>query len=947
MLRFRRLQTAIILFFVATPLSAFAQIYRPPLKWYQLHTLHFHVIYYQGEEASAKAAASILEDQYNNAKSLTGGSLHNFPVILNGYNDLANGFVSPYLFRMEVEIPEMKGKMMNPRTGGWFENVFPHELVHAMQFSVLPWPGISGFVRLFSPDAARSLQGNIVAGFDEGLAVYNESNVRPGVGGRGNYSMFTNYFGANLDGNHTWSMGQLLQISGQTRPYDRHYMGGYQYVHWLESHFGKKKVRDIIAFDSRWPFMGLGGSIWAETGTWPGKLYHRFETDKKKQEHQRIDSLKAVGIRQNSPLPIHYNGSYIRRPLWLNNHTLIFHASFYNAPSGFYTYNLKNNKLRRIAITNSVSDYQYDLNQDRNKLLFANYRGSGIYYNDYKTDLYELNLSTGHTTRLTTNKRVFSPVFKGSSIWALQTDQQSARWVYITGHGKTNSLLDVKPNTLVAIAPNPVDTSLTAVVANRNGVQGIWFISLGDRNYIEQYPPDIAFHDASIFDPSWSPDGTKLLFSCDRGGTMNVYSYNRKTKKIWQLTNSHYNAFEGSFSPDGSKIAYIRQLGEDRVPVVIKTDSLNRIAVGHNQDQKKIDQRLNSERLADHWKPKGDQWHTRRYHSGISWIKPRIIAPYLSDNSVLGYRLGAYLSSQDFLQRNYYLTEFSTSNGQLWYNAEYYYTGFYPGFILKAYHEPSNNVYLSSPGVNGFLYTFETQGYSLGIPLPIVLERNVRYSSLSFKPEIDYERLRPITANSAVGPWKNATAIDLNETLNWRLQQNIRDAQPNSGSILFSETKFDIHSTFPDLRSAFRAGLYQYLSPLSRFNQSLRLGLIYQTQSKIAVFSNSTLVSDGFRGYPLISVNNALSFQTRYTIPIITPDNGGLLIPVYMQQIYGTLFTDTITDLDQNNLLKASRTIYGIGIHFVTGLSNLRIDIGFGLAYEVTRNNLKGFAGTF
>ena len=947
MLRYIRLQTALMLILTALPLSVFAQIYRPPLKWYQLYTPHFHVIYHQGEEASAKAAASILEDQYGKVASLTGGSLHNFPVILNGYNDLSNGFVSPLLFRMEVEVPEMKGKTMNPRTGGWFENVFPHELVHAMQFSVLPWPGVSGFVRLFSPDAARSLQGNIVAGFDEGLAVYNESNVRPGVGGRGNYSMFTNYFRANLDGNHTWSMGQLLQISGQTRPNDRHYIGGYQYVHWLESHFGEKKVRDIIDFDSRWPFMGLGGSIWAETGTWPGKLYHEFETDKKREEQHRIDSLNTIGIKQNPPLFIRYNGPDIRRPLWINNHTLIFHASFYNAPSGFYTYNLKNNNLHRIAITNTVSDYRYALNSKRNKLLYANYRRSAVYHNDYKTDLYELDLSTDHSTRLTNRKRVFSPVFKGSSIWALQTDQQSARWVVVNKQGITHSLLDIKPNTLVAVVPNPVDTSLSAVVANRNGVQGIWFVTGSNRGHVEKDPPDIAFHDASIFDPFWSPDGTKLLFSCDRGGIMNIYIYNRTSGKIWQLTNSHYNAFEASFSPDGRKIAYVREVGEDRLPVVISADSLKKIAVTYDHNQEKVDQRLNSERLSKKWKPKGNHWRPKRYYTGFSWLKPRFIAPYISDNSVLGYRWGAYIGSQDFLQRNYYLADLSTSNNQFWYNVEYYYTGFYPGFILKAYHEPSADVFLESQGINSFLYTFETQGYSLSIPIPIVLQQNVRYSSLYLKPEIDYERLRPVTSLGPVGVWKNAASLDLRETLNWHLQQNIRDAQPNSGSVLFSETKFDIHTTFKTRRSGFRLGMYQYLSPLSRFNQSLRLGLIYQTQTQTTVFSNSTLVSDGFRGYPLIGVNNALSFQTRYTIPLITPDNGGFLIPLYFQQIYGTLFTDTITDLNQPNLMKASRTIYGIGLHFVTGLSNLRIDIGIGLAYEATRNNLKGIAGTY
>ncbi len=950
MIRFSRYLTAIAISLFVMPVVAFAQIYRPPLKWYQLHTSHFHVIYHQGEEATAKAAASILEDQYLNADSLTGGSLHNFPVILNGYNDLSNGFVSPLLFRMEVETPAMKGKTLNPRTGGWLENVFPHELVHAMQFSVLPWPGVSGFVSLFSPDAARSLQANIVAGFDEGLAVYNESNVRPGIGGRGNYAMFTNYFHANLDGNNPWTMGQVLGISGQTRPFDRHYIGGYQYVQWLESKYGKKTVRDIIDFDSRWPFMGLGVAVWAKTKTWPGSLYHEFLRDKRNEERSRLDSLNSIAIRQSKPISLPYAGPEIRRPLWLNDHTLIFHASFYNEKSGFYTYDLNNAKLHRIIISGSVADYRYDLNARRNKLVFANYRPSPVYTNDYKMDVYELDIPSGSTNRITNRKRVFAPVFKGNSIWALQTDQQSARWVDITNQGKTRSLLNIKPNTITAVTPNPVDTSLTAVVANRNGVQAIWFISGVNRQHIDQDPPDVAFHNASIFDPSWSPDGSNILFSCDRGGTMNVYSYNLKSKKIWQLTNSKFNAFEASYSPDGKKIAYIRQVGSNRLPVVIKNDSSNRIAVINNSDESAIKQRLKAERLADHWNSGGAQLETQPYHTGLSWIKPRYFFPYFADHSVLGYQWGAYIASSDLLQRNNYLAQLTTSNNRFWYDVNYRYTGFYPGFSLRAYDKPSSDVIRyenKNDPSKDFFYTVETQGYSASVPIKIVLEQNIKYSSLYFEPKIEYERLRAIDSNGPIGPWNHATTGDLYGSLNWHLQQNIRDAQPNSGSVLFSETKFDLNTSFSSKRYAFRTGIYQYLAPLSRLNQSLRLGFIYQTQTGFGLFSTSDLVSDGFRGYPLMGVKNALSFQTRYTIPIVTPDNGGFLIPLYIQQIYGTLFTNTVTNLDKKNILKTSRSIYGVGLHFVTGLSNLRIDIGLGLAYEITRNQVKGFWGTF
>ncbi len=939
----------IILFFLLLPAWSYAQIYRPPLKWYQLNTSHFRVIYHQGEEPAAKAAAGILEDQYGNAASLTGGSLHHFPVILNGYNDLGNGYVTPFLFHMEVEVPAMKGKANNPRTGGWFENVFPHELVHAMQFSVLPWPGISGFVKAFSPDLARSLQANIPTGFDEGLAVYNESNVRPGIGGRGNYAMFTNYFRANLDGSHPWSMGQLLTISGQTRPLDRHYIGGYQYVNWLESNYGKKTVRKIIDFDSRWPFLGLGVAVWAKTGSWPGHLYHEFERDKQQAEQIRLDSLRMQGEYRKKILKLPYKSPEVHRPLWLNNHTILFYASFYNADPGFYRYDLNKNTLKKILATSSVEDYRYGLNKSRTALVFANYRPSPIYYNDYQADIYEYRFDSNKTTRITDRQRVFAPVFHGAGFWGLQTDQQSARWVNISHQGKVTPVLDIKPNTLIAIAPSPVDTSLTAVVANRNGIQGIWFVRKNDRKDVMNRRPDIAFHNASVFDPSWSPDGSKLLFSCDRGGVMNIYCYDRVSKEVFQLTNSLYNALEASFSPDGQKIAYVAQQGAGRVPVVMPDNGQIHTLVRKSIWHANVTDRMNAPRLASRWKPEQGKWNIERYHTGLAWLRPRIFIPYFSYDSFTGLKWGAYFFSQDFLQRNLYSAAFTVGYNRLWYDAYYRFTGYYPGFILNFYHKTNGDTYVIHNPYNFNQidsFTLGEKGFSVSIPIPVTLEQNVRYSSLYFEPKIEYEDFRFINSTHIQGDWSHATMGDFYGAFDWKLRQDIRDAQPNGGTVLFLETKTDLASSLAYKRSAFRAGWYQFLSPLRRLNQSLRLALIYQTQSQYGLFSTHDIETDGFTDHPLMNVHNVLSFQTRYTIPLITPDNGGFLIPIYLQQIYGTLFTNSVTDLDQPDLIGASRTIYGAGLHFVAGLPNIRIDLGIMLAWEATRDKVTVFGGS-
>jgi hypothetical protein len=153
----------------------FAQVYdnaiRPNLVWFELETPHFRILYHEGYEETARRAGRLLESEYAEIQQLVGGNLERFPVIINGYNDLSNGYVTTFNFRMEVEAPPLNGKIMNPQTGGHLENLMAHELVHALQFSEHGGFGISRFLYIFSPDLGRSVHGFMAPGFMEGYAV--------------------------------------------------------------------------------------------------------------------------------------------------------------------------------------------------------------------------------------------------------------------------------------------------------------------------------------------------------------------------------------------------------------------------------------------------------------------------------------------------------------------------------------------------------------------------------------------------------------------------------------------------------------------------------------------------------------------------------------------------------------------------------------------------------
>src|SRR5205085_7929264 len=70
---------------------------------------------------------------------------------------------------------------------------------------------------------------------------------------------------------------------------------------------------------------------------------------------------------------------------------------------------------------------------------------------------------------------------------------------------------------------------------------------------------------AEDFHISWSPDGTLVGFTSDRGatGTANLFAMDITTWHLWQLTNDNSHNDHAAFSPDGRFVAFESTRGGD------------------------------------------------------------------------------------------------------------------------------------------------------------------------------------------------------------------------------------------------------------------------------------------------------------------------------------------------------------------------------------------------
>jgi TolB protein len=81
------------------------------------------------------------------------------------------------------------------------------------------------------------------------------------------------------------------------------------------------------------------------------------------------------------------------------------------------------------------------------------------------------------------------------------------------------------------------------------------------------------------FTPAWSPDGSRIVWSSNRGGSYQLYIMDATTGgNVVQLTTAGVN-IQPAWSPDGSRIAWASGQGDDWDIWVMNADGSSKVNV--------------------------------------------------------------------------------------------------------------------------------------------------------------------------------------------------------------------------------------------------------------------------------------------------------------------------------------------------------------------------------
>jgi hypothetical protein len=881
----RILLFALVGIFLATDHS-FAQTptlydveYRPMSAQYlTFSTRHFDIIYQDGFESEARELAWRLEQNVEGVGAMVGhqGGLR-MPVVLNGYNDRANGFVTVRPFKQEIDAIAIKGPVITSRYESWMEAVGPHELVHAMHADLRGGFGIGMFVRPVAPDFARALNLGGPSGVNEGIAVLYESRQRPQAG-RLNHPHFVMKYRAAVEGNH-WSLARMLERPMFSQPFDRHYVGGAFYAQHLAERDDLESWRRARRFFYQWPIFGYGAAMWYGNREFPATFGHEMRMADRQAERDR---QYEEGPFDAPEVLFAETGTSVTRPHVRADGTVVFHARGYHRRAGFYELT-PDGATSLLSHAHLTSDDHFSIADD-GSISFTRYVPDVLPTGAATADVFLVAPTSRRQRRVSDDASVHMPVrLPDGRLIAAQNHGQFSRLVSIQADGSETLIAAPKRVLVRSIAASPDGTTL-AIVANvgtREGLLRGTFVDGGQLN-IESW---LFIDDIPIYDARFSADGNALVLTAG-SDVSNIYEFEIETGRLVQLTHARYGALGGTLTSDGSHLVYVNYEHERyelaRLPVNRGREiEYDRVTVSLDVGEQPWDRMIVD---------------AQPYRSSPR-LFPRMIAPFvIADDDVVnqdgvGLGVGVGLSAEgvDPLNRWSYAVQPYYQKREIWGSASLN-TGRVPFFpTLRAFREPSTVVARFSDGSTGRVGR-EQRGAGLWMGLPLLLHSNVftTRAVLTLSADVLQERLFDDDRRT-LDPFRTTVTLRPGGYFTYRMQSNIRDLIPNTGTVLSVASRYDVWHEFDRPTQTISARLFQFVPLLREAGTGIRLDVGLIRQNEWARTSNTFFMP---RGYQSVYLGEGTFARAGVEIvqPVSFVDDGLLILPIYVgaAYLYGT-----------------------------------------------------------
>jgi hypothetical protein len=538
------------------------------LKWQQVNTQNFRVLFPKGFDQQAQRVANTLEHIHKAESRTLGTNPRKISVILQNQSSLSNGFVT--ILPRRSEFYTMSPQDYNVLgTNDWLNQLASHEYRHIVQYQ----HSIRGFNRvIYYLFGSTGLTGMAHAAapnwFWEGDAVVTETAFTRS--GRGRIPNFNLVFKTNL-------------LEGRTFNYHKQYLGsykhnisdyyvlGYNLVSYLRRKTNDPEIWGKITARS-WnvPFIpfAFSNAIHKETGLYVTDLFRETANEMKKEWQEQTSKLEITQFERVNPRKSKAYTDYLYPQVLEDGSILVMKQGIGNIEQFV---RLTNESETKVFTPGYINDAGM-LSSSQQKVVWSEYGFDPRWRVKNYSIIKVFDLASGKKWIVgSKHDRLSSAALSpdGKTVAAMRSDNSYQNSVV---------LLDVLTGRNVKTFPNPENhfysmprwsddgKSIVMLKTTKEG-RTIAILDVGSGTFRDVL--DVT--DENIGHPVLL--GSHLFFNSPRSGVDNIYVLNLATKKRSQVTSSRLGAYNPAVSHDGKTIYYNDQTRDGLDVVMIPFDT--------------------------------------------------------------------------------------------------------------------------------------------------------------------------------------------------------------------------------------------------------------------------------------------------------------------------------------------------------------------------------------
>lgn len=863
------------------------------IRWRQINTLDFKVIYPEEFENQAQRVAFILSKVYDYGWKTLNFHPHKISVVLHTRTVKSNGLVAWAPKRIELfTTPNQQIYSQD-----WLEQLGLHEFRHLVQMDKIQTELPLIIKGILGQQAAAIVVGAYLPfWFLEGDAVATETALSKS--GRGRMAAFSMDYRAQLveKGKFSFSKAYLGSYRNYVPDY---YQLGYWMVAKSREQFGPDMWEKALQMIGRKPLSltPLNSSLKSVTGLSTKNLYKKIFDDLKTEwqdslRKRAIDSVKVITQRRKVYTQYIYPAYY--------NDSVVFAYRTSLDDIGRFVLIYPNGTQKVIFTPGAI--FEESVSLENNLLIWAENRADIRWEHSDRSVIQVLNIDTKMRYEIHPENKLFSPVISPDlkSFAAVEVDPANNFYLSVFDLRSGELKFRVKtPDNQYFFTPrwDEKGERLFAILLSEKG-KYLASVDLTTKKIEPLTEPTYA----NLRNPSWFKN--KLIFTADFSGVDNLYWLDIKSGKISEAASVKFGADYPVVSPSGKQILFSSYTADGYELVTIPNSDSNQVIRSIQLQPVRLADKLAAQELGvpDLSKPDSIGYSSRKYSKLGHIFNFHSWAPAYIDVDNYEIHPGASLFSQNVLGTAETRLGFNYNSADRtgeW-ELNFKYKGWYPeieaqisdGKFASTYRLVTNTIDQNNRIIRSDTtqerFTWQKIAASLDLRLPLNLSKGKYYRILY--PEIKYS----FTQETPGGNAPDNFHPNHFQSLAYRvyfynlLSQSAQNLMPRWGQqvdLIFQHTPFN----GSDLGNIAGIQGALYFPGLTK-NSGIRIYQGYQQRHFVGHTSFSDFVSFP-RGFATYLNDKMYVSKIDYKLPLFYPDFS-LGRFTYVKRIKSSLFYD-------------------------------------------------------